>query len=559
MATYQPVRMPSSEWTSKDKSPYDRNPFRNQASPSPRPSPRASPSPRPVASAGTVPSAEKSAPGPVTSSQAKEPGKASAVERASETVKPYLPGSVAAYLPASATANQSPLPSKEIPGGSKVGVGSLPGNLSEASVAKLPEERAMEARQQQASAKAIHHRKANKSAKHVGKPSTSPSMLQSAMGYLPESVAAYLPLTTLAGGAPADSPLPSKEKPSGSAGGVGSLPGNYSEISVAKTPEERRLEVMPSHETDHEILGKTGGVGPLPGGPNESRVAMLPEERIHPQSPDDSYPTGAKGLEVAGLGVLSGGAAAERTAQREGESSRIGETTPSTPSKLGTTVSGMQGGSTQPDVRSDPGYHPATLHPPDPKLNKEAEVNKEAEARSHASTSQPTNTSVSSGVSAERRSTSGSEGSTGERHKVGFMEKVKGEAKVISGKLGHNEKKIEEDTIEQGAKVTAHYNSSNKNLDSVRARYGEKVQALQADLTIESAVAQLFVNASSSLPVVQMSLEQWKSTIDVNLTASFLVCREFLKGLQGASESTKNCSSILFIGSSSGKFGEKLY
>lgn len=79
-----------------------------------------------------------------------------------------------------------------------------------------------------------------------------------------------------------DSPLPSKEIPGGSRIGVGSLPGHLSEVSVAKLPEERRQENLPSHETDHEQLGKTGGVGPLPGGPNESGVALLPEERAHP-------------------------------------------------------------------------------------------------------------------------------------------------------------------------------------------------------------------------------------------------------------------------------------
>jgi hypothetical protein len=82
--------------------------------------------------------------------------------------------------------------------------------------------------------------------------------------------------------APEDSPLPSKEIPGGSRIGVGSLPGHLSEVSVAKLPEERRQENLPSHETGHEQLGKTGGVGPLPGGPNESGVALLPEERAHP-------------------------------------------------------------------------------------------------------------------------------------------------------------------------------------------------------------------------------------------------------------------------------------
>ncbi|KAH0579617.1 hypothetical protein H2248_002469 [Termitomyces sp. 'cryptogamus'] len=128
--------------------------------------------------------------------------------------------------------------------------------------------------------------------------------------------------------------------------------------------------------------------------------------------------------------------------------------------------------------------------------------------------------------------------------------------------------------LQQGAKVTAHYNSSDKSLEPLIAQYKDRAQAFQADLTIETAVSHLFDYASSSFgpvqiiivnhgvwppvyePVVEMSLEQWKSTIDINLTSSFIVCREYLKGLQRASNDIKDYASILFIGSSSGKFGE---
>lgn len=126
---------------------------------------------------------------------------------------------------------------------------------------------------------------------------------QTAKGYLPASVAAYLRTLSLmikwtsltgrrhpAGETPKAHTLPSTESPSGSAGGVGSLPGNISEVSVAKLPEERRQEGLPSHETNHEVLGKTGGVGPLPGGPDESHVALLPEERDHSEGLDVSLP-----------------------------------------------------------------------------------------------------------------------------------------------------------------------------------------------------------------------------------------------------------------------------
>ncbi|KAG6816149.1 hypothetical protein H0H87_008329 [Tephrocybe sp. NHM501043] len=394
--------MPSNEWAGKDKPAYDRNPFRNQHSPSPRPAGAS-------ASRMAAPSSEAK-PG-------NGKGIKTAFENASETVRPYLPGSVAAYLrtyrpcpSAGAAAKQSPLPSKEIPGGSKVGVGSLPGNLSEASVAKLPEERAMEARARQQQAKKT---------KHAGPAAASPTMYQNAKGYLPESVAAYLP-----GGAAPDSPLPSKEKPSGSAGGVGSLPGNYSEVSVAKTPEERRLEGMPSHETDHEVLGKTRGVGALPGGPNESRVAMLPEERVHPQY--DSGVTGSKSLAVGGGAVGAGaGVAAARgmMGQRETRGSGIGPSglDPGGGAHHSTSTSGGAAAAAHSDVRN-------------------AEMHTLGERKAQQQQQQGTE-----GTSAERRSTSGSEGSAGsERQKVGFLKKMKGEAKVISGKLGHNEKKVEE-------------------------------------------------------------------------------------------------------------------
>lgn len=107
------------------------------------------------------------------------------------------------------------------------------------------------------------------------------------------------------------------------------------------------------------------------------------------------------------------------------------------------------------------------------------------------------------------------------------------------------------------------------------AEFGpQKIQALQANLTSETEVDRLFSQASASFgpvqvviinhgvwptadqPVVEMPLDRWKSTIDINLTASFLVARAYLRGLQTASNEAKEYASIIFIGSNSGKFGE---
>ena len=55
-----------------------------------------------------------------------------------------------------------------------------------------------------------------------------------------------------------------------------------------------------------------------------------------------------------------------------------------------------------------------------------------------------------------------------------------------------------------------------------------------------------------------MSLKQWNSTMDIDLTSSFLVTREDLRGLQATSENVKDYASIIFMGSCAGKFGNHL-
>jgi NAD(P)-dependent dehydrogenase (short-subunit alcohol dehydrogenase family) len=58
------------------------------------------------------------------------------------------------------------------------------------------------------------------------------------------------------------------------------------------------------------------------------------------------------------------------------------------------------------------------------------------------------------------------------------------------------------------------------------------------------------------VPTSRMSLEQWNSTINSNLTSSFLVLREFLKGLESATDVLKEKAAVVLIGSTSGAFGE---
>lgn len=126
------------------------------------------------------------------------------------------------------------------------------------------------------------------------------------------------------------------------------------------------------------------------------------------------------------------------------------------------------------------------------------------------------------------------------------------------------------------AKVTAHYNTHSTPLGPLSAEYSaSRLYCAQAALSSETEVAALFTNAAAQFgpvqvvvvshgywepantPLVEMSLERWQSTLDSNLTSSFLVAREYLRGLSGAPERVLDGASIVFVGSTAGIFGEK--
>ncbi|KAG2357759.1 hypothetical protein BDR07DRAFT_1362885 [Suillus spraguei] len=125
-----------------------------------------------------------------------------------------------------------------------------------------------------------------------------------------------------------------------------------------------------------------------------------------------------------------------------------------------------------------------------------------------------------------------------------------------------------------GANVTAHYNSqfgpiqdllaSNTNLQHVQANLSQEqaVVAMYESLStmphgpVQVVVVNHAISSRLKVPIAKMTLEQWNNTITVNLTSSFLVCREYLKHLEKASSDIKEKAAILLIGSTAGKYGE---
>ena len=121
-----------------------------------------------------------------------------------------------------------------------------------------------------------------------------------------------------------------------------------------------------------------------------------------------------------------------------------------------------------------------------------------------------------------------------------------------------------------GSRVTAHYNSNIGELASLT-----DVVSIQADVRDEAGVQNLLDDAAkknggpvsvlvvnhgiwptNDAPIADMDLNQWSNTLAVNLTGPFLLCRAYLQALRSAPDATKDTASIIFIGSTAGKFGE---
>ena len=100
------------------------------------------------------------------------------------------------------------------------------------------------------------------------------------------------------------------------------------------------------------------------------------------------------------------------------------------------------------------------------------------------------------------------------------------------------------------------------------------MQNVQADLTKEIEVAEMFQDATRTfgpvqvviinhgywppddVPVARMTLDQWNATVATDLTSTFLVVRAYLNGLEFASAVEQDKAAIVMIGSTAGKFGE---
>jgi 3-oxoacyl-[acyl-carrier protein] reductase len=119
----------------------------------------------------------------------------------------------------------------------------------------------------------------------------------------------------------------------------------------------------------------------------------------------------------------------------------------------------------------------------------------------------------------------------------------------------------------EGARVAVHYHRGEERANAVALEIGATV--FQADLTDEVEADRLFEEAREALgridvcaavagvwpsedaPVWELSLERWEATLRVNLTATFLTARGFLREVE-----RNGAGSLVLVGSTAGLVGE---
>ena len=123
----------------------------------------------------------------------------------------------------------------------------------------------------------------------------------------------------------------------------------------------------------------------------------------------------------------------------------------------------------------------------------------------------------------------------------------------------------------EGAQLVLHYNTSRDNAEQLAKEISTPHVLLQADLREEQQVEKLFAESvrefsqldglvanagvwtEADVPVNEMSLEQWRHTLDSDLTSAFLSCRAFMRHL---ADRPRDSASIVLVASTAGVFGE---
>jgi 3-oxoacyl-[acyl-carrier protein] reductase len=149
--------------------------------------------------------------------------------------------------------------------------------------------------------------------------------------------------------------------------------------------------------------------------------------------------------------------------------------------------------------------------------------------------------------------------------------RLAGRVVLVTGASGGIGGEVVRAFFHEGARVVAHFRTHGDRARALAAELGPACVPLGADLTREDEVERLFAETESALgpvdvlvanagfwppdavPLEDMPLSQWRSTLDANLTSVFLCLREFCRSVKR--HRLEDPTAVL-IGSTAGIFGE---
>jgi 3-oxoacyl-[acyl-carrier protein] reductase len=146
-----------------------------------------------------------------------------------------------------------------------------------------------------------------------------------------------------------------------------------------------------------------------------------------------------------------------------------------------------------------------------------------------------------------------------------------GRVALVTGASGGIGGEVARAFVAEGARVLAHFHRHRDRAAALAAELGERCLPLGADLTREAEVERLFEETETRLgpvevlvanagvwppehvPLEEMTVAQWETTLAANLTSVFLCLRAFCRGIKrhGLAE-----PAAVLVGSTAGIFGE---